>query len=77
VRDPAAHREAIETVIAAASAQSWHPAGLVASPLTGPAGNHEYLLWLRTLNEAGSGNQEPIVDRAAIGRVVGRALATD
>ncbi|HYP04541.1 MAG TPA: TlyA family RNA methyltransferase, partial [Cyanobium sp.] len=77
VRDPAAHREAIETVIAAASAQDWRPAGLVASPITGPAGNHEYLLWLRTLNEAGGGNQEPTVDREAIGLVVARALATD
>ncbi len=46
VRDPAAHSDAIAAVIAAAEAQNWYPAGLVASPLTGPAGNHEYLLWL-------------------------------
>jgi len=46
VRDPAAHADAIATVIAAARGLAWHPAGLVASPLTGPAGNHEYLLWL-------------------------------
>jgi 23S rRNA (cytidine1920-2'-O)/16S rRNA (cytidine1409-2'-O)-methyltransferase len=46
VRDPAAHADAIATVIAAARELAWHPAGLVASPLTGPAGNHEYLLWL-------------------------------
>ncbi len=46
VRDPAAHADAIATVIAAAKELDWHPAGLVASPLTGPAGNHEYLLWL-------------------------------
>jgi 23S rRNA (cytidine1920-2'-O)/16S rRNA (cytidine1409-2'-O)-methyltransferase len=77
VRDPAAHREAIETVIAAASAQGWRPAGLVASPITGPAGNHEYLLWLRTLNEAGGGNQEPMVDRETIALVVARTLTTD
>jgi 23S rRNA (cytidine1920-2'-O)/16S rRNA (cytidine1409-2'-O)-methyltransferase len=24
----------------------WQAAGLVGSPITGPAGNHEYLLWL-------------------------------
>ncbi len=47
VRDPAAHVDAIETVLAAALSQGWQAAGLVASPLTGPAGNHEYLLWLR------------------------------
>ncbi len=46
VRDPAAHADAIATVIAAARELEWHQAGLVASPLTGPAGNHEYLVWL-------------------------------
>jgi len=46
VRDPAAHADAIASVINAAGALQWQPAGLLASPLTGPAGNHEYLLWL-------------------------------
>ncbi|MDM7952598.1 MAG: TlyA family RNA methyltransferase [Cyanobium sp. CZS 25K] len=46
VRDPAAHADAISTVIGAAQELDWHPQGLLASPLTGPAGNHEYLLWL-------------------------------
>ena len=46
VRDPAAHRDAIEFVIAAAAESGWQPQGLVASPITGPAGNHEYVLWL-------------------------------
>ncbi|MEX1316183.1 MAG: TlyA family RNA methyltransferase [Synechococcaceae cyanobacterium] len=47
VRDPAAHCEAIERVITAAAGLGLRPAGLIASPITGPAGNHEYLLWLR------------------------------
>ncbi|WP_411876729.1 TlyA family RNA methyltransferase [Vulcanococcus limneticus] len=47
VRDPAAHADAIAGVIAAATGEGWRPCGLVASPITGPAGNHEYLLWLR------------------------------
>ena len=47
VRDPAAHVDAIEGVIAAAAAEGWSPCGVTASPITGPAGNHEYLLWLR------------------------------
>ncbi len=47
VRDPRAHVDAIAAVIAAALPCGWSAAGLVASPLTGPAGNHEYLLWLR------------------------------
>ncbi|MFL0790883.1 MAG: TlyA family RNA methyltransferase [Prochlorococcus sp.] len=46
VRDPAAHVDALESVIAAAAELGWQPQGVVASPITGPAGNHEYLLWL-------------------------------
>ena len=46
VRDPAAHRDAIKTVMASAAELGWHLQGIVASPLTGPAGNHEYVLWL-------------------------------
>jgi 23S rRNA (cytidine1920-2'-O)/16S rRNA (cytidine1409-2'-O)-methyltransferase len=46
VRDPAAHVDAITAVSEAALPLGWNPTGLVASPLTGPAGNHEYLLWL-------------------------------
>jgi 23S rRNA (cytidine1920-2'-O)/16S rRNA (cytidine1409-2'-O)-methyltransferase len=48
VRDPAAHRDAIAGVVAAAEDLGLEASGLVASPLTGPAGNHEYLLWLST-----------------------------
>ena len=46
VRDPRAHLDAIVQVIAAAAPLDWRPQGLLASPITGPAGNHEYLLWL-------------------------------
>jgi 23S rRNA (cytidine1920-2'-O)/16S rRNA (cytidine1409-2'-O)-methyltransferase len=52
VRDPEAHRDAIRTVIAAAAELDWPASGLVASPITGPAGNHEYLLWLGGCGEA-------------------------
>jgi 23S rRNA (cytidine1920-2'-O)/16S rRNA (cytidine1409-2'-O)-methyltransferase len=48
VRDPAAHADAIAGVITAADTEGWRACGLVASPITGPAGNHEYLLWLRS-----------------------------
>jgi 23S rRNA (cytidine1920-2'-O)/16S rRNA (cytidine1409-2'-O)-methyltransferase len=47
VRDPLAHADAIAGVLAAAQAEGWRPCGVVASPITGPAGTHEYLLWLR------------------------------
>jgi 23S rRNA (cytidine1920-2'-O)/16S rRNA (cytidine1409-2'-O)-methyltransferase len=46
VRDPAAHRDAIDTVMASGAELGWHAQGIVASPITGPAGNHEYVLWL-------------------------------
>ena len=47
VRDPALRREAVAAVAAAAAALGLGVAGLVASPLPGPAGNVEYFLWLR------------------------------
>ena len=47
VRDPGLRREAVETVAAAAAELGLGVAGLVASPLPGPAGNVEYFLWLR------------------------------
>jgi len=46
VRDPAAHADAIAAVAEAAALLGWLPQGLVGSPITGAAGNHEYLLWL-------------------------------
>jgi 23S rRNA (cytidine1920-2'-O)/16S rRNA (cytidine1409-2'-O)-methyltransferase len=46
VRDPKAHADAIALVAAAAEPLQWFPQGLVGSPITGAAGNHEYLLWL-------------------------------
>ena len=48
VRDPLAHADAIEGVMASAALEGWWACGVVASPITGPAGNHEYLLWLRS-----------------------------
>ena len=46
VRDPEAHADAIAGVMAQAVPLGWQACGLVGSPITGPAGNHEYLLWL-------------------------------
>jgi 23S rRNA (cytidine1920-2'-O)/16S rRNA (cytidine1409-2'-O)-methyltransferase len=47
VRDPALRAEAVLTVGQAAAALGWGTAGVVASPLPGPAGNVEFFLWLR------------------------------
>ncbi len=81
VRDPAAHADAIGGVIAAALPLGWQAMGLVASPLTGPAGNHEYLLWLRPVRASGGGEDEDCIaagaiDAECINRLVARTLAT-
>lgn len=46
VRDPVAQAEAIAQVLTAAQGLGWQYQGLTYSPITGPAGNVEYLLWL-------------------------------
>jgi len=47
VRDPAHRAAAVKAVGAAAADLGWGAAGVVASPLPGPAGNVEFFLWLR------------------------------
>ena len=46
VRDARVQARAIAQVLTAAIALGWHYAGLTWSPLLGPAGNIEFLLWL-------------------------------
>ena len=46
VRDHSLHAEAIEGVANESKKYGWYPKGLIASPLKGPAGNQEYLLWM-------------------------------
>ena len=47
VRDPEHRVQAVLKVATAAEALGWGTAGVVASPLPGPAGNVEFFLWLR------------------------------
>lgn len=51
VREPKLHRSAIEKVLGEATAAGIPPAGVIRSPITGPAGNVEFLAWLRVGNE--------------------------
>jgi 23S rRNA (cytidine1920-2'-O)/16S rRNA (cytidine1409-2'-O)-methyltransferase len=46
VRDPNDHADAIFQVLQSAQKLGWVYKGLTWSPVTGPAGNIEYLLWL-------------------------------
>lgn len=47
VRDPKVQGETIAKVYHHGQNLGWHYWGLTMSPITGPAGNHEYLLWLK------------------------------
>ncbi len=47
VRDPSLHRAVIERVLCEAAGMGLAPAGVIRSPITGPAGNVEFLAWLR------------------------------
>jgi 23S rRNA (cytidine1920-2'-O)/16S rRNA (cytidine1409-2'-O)-methyltransferase len=47
VRDPEHRVDAVLVVARAAQTLGWGTAGVVASPLPGPAGNVEFFLWLR------------------------------
>lgn len=47
VREPSDHANALLQVLTAAQQLGWHYWGLTWSPLMGPAGNIEYLLWLK------------------------------
>jgi len=52
VRNPNFHIEAIESVIDTARTFHWDIKNLIASPLVGPAGNHEYLAWMCQMKES-------------------------
>lgn len=54
VRDPKVHEEVIGNIINAATGMGFSAAGLSFSPITGPEGNIEYLLYL--VNQAGNEN---------------------
>lgn len=63
VRDIEAQAEAILQVLQAAQDLGWSYGGLTWSPLLGPAGNLEYLLWLQT------DTQTPVPDLAQVKQV--------
>ena len=72
VRDPAVHKEVIEKVIAFAKEQYLQPLALDFSPIKGPEGNIEYLLYLQKKPE-GSEMTDGDMD---VDAVVGQAHGT-
>jgi 23S rRNA (cytidine1920-2'-O)/16S rRNA (cytidine1409-2'-O)-methyltransferase len=53
VRDPETWREVLRTVLRAAIAQGWSALALARSPISGPAGNVEFLAHLRSRSGVG------------------------
>lgn len=70
VRNPDDRAAAILQVWQVAKAIGWQYQGLTISPITGPAGNVEYLLWL---SAAKSGESSPF-DLPQIREIIGRSL---
>ena len=64
VRDPAHRAGSVLDVARAAAELGWGTAGVVASPLPGPAGNVEFFLWLRRDAAAPGDRLEEMVRRA-------------
>jgi 23S rRNA (cytidine1920-2'-O)/16S rRNA (cytidine1409-2'-O)-methyltransferase len=46
VRDPAIHRQVLDQAVGYAIQSGFTVLGLIPSPITGPAGNHEFLIYL-------------------------------
>jgi 23S rRNA (cytidine1920-2'-O)/16S rRNA (cytidine1409-2'-O)-methyltransferase len=60
VRAPELHRAAIEGVMAKAEALGFTPAGIIRSPIRGPAGNVEFLAWLKLGGRCSSDGLEQV-----------------
>ena len=54
IRDPAVHRRVLEELFLFCRGEGWESAGLTYSPIRGPEGNIEYLLYLKRKPAEGS-----------------------
>ena len=77
VRDSRIHREVLERVVTEAANAGLGPQGILRSPLRGPRGNIEFLLWAVKGGEARSlgGDLERAVELSALGHQQTRAKA--
>lgn len=60
VRDPALREQAIMRCMRAAEQLGCSVIGVVPSPIRGPAGNEEFVLYVQTAASAGARNSEPV-----------------
>jgi len=64
IRDPEIHRQVLLDVLSFAQQEGFHIWGLIKSPLLGPKGNAEFLVWLKQAEvEGGSEETDQIVGR--------------
>jgi 23S rRNA (cytidine1920-2'-O)/16S rRNA (cytidine1409-2'-O)-methyltransferase len=67
VRDPAVHRQVLTDMVAWSATQPWRITDLVASPITGPAGNVEFLSrWAAAVAPAPAAAIQQALSEAAI-----------
>lgn len=65
VRDASLRAEAVHTIASAATNCGLQPFGVCPSPITGPAGNHEYFLWLVRSGDVTAGDAlKSTIDRS-------------
>jgi 23S rRNA (cytidine1920-2'-O)/16S rRNA (cytidine1409-2'-O)-methyltransferase len=64
VRDPAVHRDVLQSVVDAATGDGWVVRRLGWSPITGPEGNIEFWVWLSREGERGADDPATIVAAA-------------
>jgi len=62
VRDPEVHKEVIKRIIALAREEGFGIGGLDFSPVKGPEGNIEYLLYLTVGSRAGEAKKDPVLE---------------
>jgi len=65
IRDPEIHQQVLLDVLGFAQQEGFSIRGLIKSPLLGPKGNAEFLVWLdQAPGEEGSEEINPMVERA-------------
>jgi len=60
VRDPEVHRRVMAEAVAAVAVHGLEPRDLAASPILGPEGNREFLLWAHVPAAPGAGARPPV-----------------
>lgn len=67
IRDPEIHKQVLLDVLGFAQQEGFHIRGLIKSPLVGPKGNAEFLVWLNQVQvEGGSEEIDQMVERVLL-----------